>query len=72
MTFGRSTTTSFFHSGRNAAEERFWRKYVHNDGSYGRWYGVVIGLVLMVLMRMKMTRMKMMMIVMMIMILMMG
>merc|ERR1719430_1413098 len=27
-------TGSFFHSGRNVAEERFWRKYIHNDGSY--------------------------------------
>ena len=65
MTFVRSTTTSFFHSGRNAAEERFWRKYVHNDGSYGRWYGVLIGEVVIVLMRMMMTRMMMMVIVMM-------
>ena len=65
MTFGRSTTTSFFHSGRNAAEERFWRKYVHNDGSYGRCYGVLMGVVVIVLMRMMMTRMMMMMIVMM-------
>merc|ERR1712002_365488 len=29
-------SNNFFHSGRNAAEERFWRKYIHNDGSYGR------------------------------------
>ena len=66
MTFGRSTTSSFFLSGRNAAEERFWRKYVHNDGSYGRCYGVLIGEVVIVLMRRMMTRMRMMMRVMMV------
>ena len=33
----RYSTSSFFHSGRNAAEERFWQKFVHRDGSYGRW-----------------------------------
>ena len=45
----RFSTSSFFHSGRNAAEERFWQKFVHRDGSYGRggvwyimaWYGVM-------------------------------
>merc|ERR1719495_897484 len=30
----RYTANSFFHSGRNAAEERFWKKFVHRDGSY--------------------------------------
>merc|ERR1711970_8488 len=24
----------FFQSGRNKAEERFWKKYIHDDGSY--------------------------------------
>jgi len=31
----RYSADSFFHSGRNAAEERFWKKFVHCDGSYG-------------------------------------
>merc|ERR1711915_481225 len=30
----RFNGSSFFQSGRNKAEERFWRKYIHDDGSY--------------------------------------